>query len=105
MECGVTWNAAHSSAPYSGTGTVTLALWDGIGRYSSALSYCGLQVSNSYSFVGSFAGIFQSYAIKITQINLSDNSKLLTMALCTSNCHLQMSGRPSTVALKVGAGM
>ena len=35
------------------------------------------------------------------QINLSDDSKLLTMALCTSNCHLQMSGRPSTVALKV----
>ena len=47
LEHGVTWNTAHSSAPYSGTGTVRLTLWDGIGRYTSALSYRGLQVSDS----------------------------------------------------------
>ena len=47
LERGVTWNVAHSSAPYSGTGTVRLASWDGIGRYTSALSYHGLQVSDS----------------------------------------------------------
>ena len=43
----VTWNTAHSSAPYSRTGTVRLASWDGIGRYTSALFYHGLQVSDS----------------------------------------------------------
>ena len=53
LECGVTWNAgltwnmAHSSAPYSRTGTVRLTSWDGIGRYTSALSYHELQVSDS----------------------------------------------------------
>ena len=47
LERGVTWNAALSSAPYSGTGTVRLTSWDGIGRYTSALSYRGLQVSDS----------------------------------------------------------
>ena len=59
LERGVTWNMALSSAPYSGTKTVRLASWDYIGRYTSALSYCGLQVSDS-SFVGSFAGILYS---------------------------------------------
>ena len=83
-ERGVTWNTALSSASYSGTKTVRLASWDGIGRYTSALSHHGLQVSDS-SFVGSFAGTLcyprnQNYAI-----NLSDGSKLLTMAPCTSN--------------------
>ena len=58
------------------------------------LSYRGLQDPNS-SFVGPFTGILHFYAIKITL------SKLLTMAPCTSNCNLQMSGRPSTLALKV----
>ena len=43
----VTWNAAHSSAPYSRTGTVRLASWDGIGRYTSALSYHQLHISDS----------------------------------------------------------
>ena len=47
LERGVTWNTAHSSAPYSRTGTVRLASWDGIGRYISALSYRGLEVSDS----------------------------------------------------------
>ena len=47
LERGVTWNAAHSSAPYSGTGTVRLTSWEGIGRYTSALSYRGWQVSDS----------------------------------------------------------
>jgi len=75
LERGVTWNAALSSASYSWKKTVRLTSWDNIGRYTSALSYCRLQVSNS-SFVGPFAGILHSYAIKITQINLSDNSKL-----------------------------
>jgi len=31
LERGVTWNAAHSSAPYSGIKTVRLASWEGIG--------------------------------------------------------------------------
>ena len=74
---GVTWNAALSSASCSWTKTVRLASWDSIGRYTSALSYRGLQVSNS-SFVGPFAGILNFYAIKIMQISFSDNSKLLT---------------------------
>ena len=43
----------------AGTKTVRLALWDDIGRYTSALSYRGLQVSES-SFAGSFAGILYS---------------------------------------------
>ena len=47
LERGVTWNVAHSSAPYSRTGTVRLTSWDGIGRNTSALSYHGLQVSDS----------------------------------------------------------
>jgi len=47
LECGVTWNAALSSAPYSRTKTVRLTSWYGIGRYTSALSYHGLQVSDS----------------------------------------------------------
>ena len=38
LERGVTWNTALCSAPYSGTKTVRLASWDGIGRYTSALS-------------------------------------------------------------------
>ena len=59
MERGVTWNTALSSAPYSGTKTVRLASWDCTGRYTSAISYRGLQVSDS-SFVGSFAGILYS---------------------------------------------
>ena len=100
LERGVTWNAALSSAYYSGTKTVRLPLSDGIRRYTSALSYHELQVSDS-SFVGSFAGILYSLRNQISQINLSDDSKLLTVAPCTSNCHLQMSGRPSTLALKV----
>ena len=100
LERGVTWNAALSSAYYSGTKNVRLPSWDGIRRYTSALSYHGLQVSDS-SFVGSFASILYSLRIQISQINLSDNSKLLTVPPCTSNCHLQMSGRPSTLALKV----
>ena len=44
LEHGVTWNAAHSSAPYSKTGIVRLTSWDGIGRFTSAPSYRGLQV-------------------------------------------------------------
>ena len=59
LECGVTWNTALSSVSYSGTKTVRLASWDGIGRYTSALSYRGLQVTDS-SFIGSFAGILYS---------------------------------------------
>ena len=100
LERGVTWNTALSSAYYSWTKTVRLPLSDGIRRYTSALSYHGLQVSDS-SFVGSFAGILYSLRNQISQMNLSDDSKLLTVAPCTSNCHLQMSGRPSTLALKV----
>ena len=57
------------------------------GIYTSALSYHGLQVSNS-SCVGSFAGILYSHAIIV---NLSDDSKLLT------NCPLHIKV-PSTVA-------
>ena len=56
LERGVTWNAALSSASCSWIKTVRLASWDVIGRYTSALSYRGLQVSNS-SFAGPFAGI------------------------------------------------
>ena len=100
LERGITWNTALSSAYYSGTKNVRLPSWDGIRRYTSALSYHGLQVSDS-SFVGSFAGILYSLCNQISQINLSDNSNLLTVPPCTSNCHLQMSGRPSTLALKV----
>ena len=63
---GVTWNAALSSASCSWTKTVRLTSWDGIGRYTSTLSYRGLQVSNS-SFVGPFCRHFvflcnQNYA-------------------------------------------
>ena len=87
LERGVTWNAALSSAYYSGTKTVRLPLSDGIRRYTSALSYHELQVSDS-SFVGSFAGILYSLCNQISQINLSDDSKLLTVVPCTSNCHL-----------------
>ena len=50
-----------------------LALWDGIGRYTS-----GLQVSESI-----IVGI--PYTVNFMQINLSDSSRLLTMAHCTSN--------------------
>ena len=57
---GVTWDAAISSASYSGTETVRLASWDGIGRFTSVLSYRGLQVSDSSSVV-SFAGILYSF--------------------------------------------
>ena len=78
LERGVTWNAALSSAYYSGTKNVRLPSWDGIRRYTSALSYHGLQVSDS-SFVGSFAGILYSLCNQILQINLSDDSKLLTV--------------------------
>ena len=46
LERGVTWNAAHSSAPYSRTKTVRLTSWYGIGRYTSALSYRGLWVAS-----------------------------------------------------------
>ena len=76
MEHGVTWNAALSSASYSRIKTVRLPSWDGIRRYTSALSQRGLQVSDS-SFVGSFGGILYSLC---NQINLSDNSELLTVA-------------------------
>ena len=100
LERGVTWNTAHSSASYSRTKTVRLASWDGIGRYTSALSYRGLQVSDS-SFVGSFACILYSLRNQILQINSSDDSKLLTTAPCTSDYHLQLSGRPSKLAVKV----
>ena len=79
LERRVTWNAALSSPYYSGTKTVRLPLWDGIGRYTSALSYHGLQVFDS-SFVGSFAGILFSLCNQISQINLSDDSKFLTVA-------------------------
>ena len=79
LERGVTWNAALSSAYYSGTKTVRLPSWDGIRRYTSALSYRGLQVSDS-SFAGSFAGILFSLCNQILQINLSDDCKLLTVA-------------------------
>ena len=39
---------AHSSSPYSGQGVFNRTTsWDGIGKYTSALSYRGLQVSDS----------------------------------------------------------
>ena len=62
----VTWNTALSSASCSWTKTIRLASWDGIGRYTSVLSYRGLQVSES-SFVGSFAGILYSLACKFNR--------------------------------------
>ena len=55
------------------------------------LFYRRLQDPNS-SFVGPFAG---------SCIPMQQKLLNLTMALCTSNCNLQMSGRPSTLALKV----
>ena len=54
LEREITWNAALSSASCSWTKTVRLTSWYGIGRYTSALSYRGLQVSDS-SFIGPFA--------------------------------------------------
>ena len=50
-----------------------LALWDDIERYPS-----GLQVSES-----SIVGI--PYTVNFMKMNLSDSSRLLTMAHCTSN--------------------
>ena len=50
---------------------------------------------------GPFAGILYSCAIKTTQIILSDDSKLLTMILGCQIAIYRMSGRPSTLALKV----
>ena len=47
------------SASYPWTKAIRLVSSDGIGRYTSVLSYHGLQVSDS-SFVGSFAGILYS---------------------------------------------
>ena len=52
LERGVTWNAAHSSAPYSGTGTVRLTLLDGITLVHFLTVGCK---SLTLSFVGSFA--------------------------------------------------
>ena len=87
----VTWNVVHSSPLYSGTKTVRLASWDVVGNYTSALSYRGLQVSNS-SFVGSFAGIFVILRNQIMQVNLSDDSKLLTVVPCTSSTDVRYIG-------------
>ena len=85
LECGVTWNAAHYSASWSQTKTIRVTLWDCIGRYPGALSYRGLQISNSSFVARAFCRHFAFLCNQIMQINLSDNSKLLTMALCTSN--------------------
>ena len=66
--------------------------------YTITLLGCTSLTPVSYNLLQAFC---IAYAIKITQINLSDDSELLTMAPCTSNLHLQMLDRPSTLALKV----
>ena len=69
LERGVTWNAALSSAYYSGTKTVRLPLSDGIRRYTSALSYHELQVSDSSLICRVFLQAFCiPYAIKFRKL-------------------------------------